>query len=41
MGTTMRRIDTAQGGDRIVTRTCATLRPGMQATAGTWRARRR
>jgi glycine/D-amino acid oxidase-like deaminating enzyme len=33
MGTTMRRIDTAQGGDRIVTRTCASLRPGMQATA--------
>jgi glycine/D-amino acid oxidase-like deaminating enzyme len=33
MGTTMRRIDTAQGGDRIVTRTCASLRPGMQAGA--------
>ena len=32
MGTTMRRIDGAQGGDRIVTRTCATLRPGMLAT---------
>ena len=31
MGTTMRRIDTAQGGNRIVTRTCATLRPGMTA----------
>lgn len=29
MGTTMRRIDTGQGGNRIVTRTCATLRPGM------------
>lgn len=26
MGTTMRRIDTAQGGNRIVTRTCAALR---------------
>lgn len=33
MGTTMRRIDTGQGGNRIVTRTCATLRPGMQASA--------
>lgn len=32
MGTTMRRIDTAQGGNRIITRTCATLRPGMMAT---------
>ncbi|QUJ75226.1 FAD-binding oxidoreductase [Sulfitobacter albidus] len=29
MGTTVRRIDAPQGGDRIVTRTCATLRPGM------------
>ncbi|QLF71805.1 FAD-binding oxidoreductase (plasmid) [Peteryoungia desertarenae] len=26
MGTTVRRIDTAQGGNRIVTRTCAVLR---------------
>jgi len=33
MGTTMRRIDTAQGGNRIITRTCATLRPGMTASA--------
>jgi len=32
MGTTMRRIDTRQGGNRIVTRTCATLRSGMAAT---------
>jgi glycine/D-amino acid oxidase-like deaminating enzyme len=31
MGTTMRRIDTGQGGNRIVTRTCATLRSGMSA----------
>lgn len=31
MGTTMRRIDTAQGGNRIVTRTCATLCPDMVA----------
>ena len=31
MGTTMRRIDTAQGGNRIVTRTCASFRPGMVA----------
>jgi len=33
MGTTMRRIDTAQGGHRIITRTCAKLRPQMQASA--------
>lgn len=32
MGTTMRRLDTAQGGNRIVTRTCAVLRAGMKAT---------
>ncbi len=32
MGTTMRRIDTAQGGNRIVTRTCASFLPGMQAS---------
>lgn len=29
MGTTMRRIDGAQGGNRIVTRTCASYLPGM------------
>ena len=29
MGTTVRRIDAGQGGNRIVTRTCATLRPNM------------
>jgi len=29
MGTSMRRIDTAQGGNRILTRTCASLRPDM------------
>ncbi|TMV08935.1 FAD-binding oxidoreductase [Ruegeria sediminis] len=29
MGTTMRRIDTGQGGNRIITRTCAELVPGM------------
>ncbi|WP_271948141.1 NAD(P)/FAD-dependent oxidoreductase [Ruegeria faecimaris] len=34
LGTTMRRIDTAQGGNRIITRTCAALRPGMTSTAG-------
>lgn len=34
MGTTMRRIDTGQGGNRIVTRTCATLRSGMRVGAG-------
>ena len=33
MGTTVRRIDAAQGGNRIVTRTCATLRSDMQASA--------
>lgn len=29
MGTTMRRIDTGQGGNRIIARTCATFEPGM------------
>ncbi len=33
MGTTMRRIDGPQGGNRIVTRTCATVRPGMMPSA--------
>ncbi|MEM6887200.1 MAG: FAD-binding oxidoreductase [Pseudomonadota bacterium] len=33
MGTTVRRIDVAQGGHRIVTRTCATLRSDMEASA--------
>ncbi len=33
MGTTMRRIDTAQGGNRIVTRTCATVRTSMEASS--------
>lgn len=33
MGTTMRRIDTAQGGNRIITRTCAVFRPGMKSYA--------
>ena len=32
MGTTMRRIDTGQGGNRIITRTCATLRPNTLVT---------
>lgn len=32
MGTTMRRIDTGQGGNRIVTRTCAEYRPGMESS---------
>nr|WP_298096173.1 FAD-binding oxidoreductase [uncultured Shinella sp.] len=35
MGTTMRRIDTAQGGNRIVTRTCATFLPGMVPSEAT------
>jgi glycine/D-amino acid oxidase-like deaminating enzyme len=30
MGTTMRRIDTALGGNRIITRTCASFEPGME-----------
>ena len=30
MGTTMRRIDTGQGGNRIITRTCAVLKPDMR-----------
>ncbi|MEO0865127.1 MAG: FAD-binding oxidoreductase, partial [Pseudomonadota bacterium] len=32
MGTTMRRIDTGQGGHRIITRTAAVVRPDLQAT---------
>lgn len=32
MGTTMRRIDGAQGGNRIITRTCASFKPGMLAS---------
>lgn len=32
MGTTLRRIDAGQGGNRIVTRTCAKLRPDMTPT---------
>lgn len=32
MGTTMRRIDRGQGGNRIITRTCATFEPGMEAS---------
>lgn len=35
MGTTMRRIDTGQGGNRIITRTCATFEPGMEPSAAT------
>ena len=37
MGTTMRRIDTGQGGNRIVTRTCATFEPGMEASEASLR----
>jgi glycine/D-amino acid oxidase-like deaminating enzyme len=37
MGTTMRRIDTALGGNRIVTRTCATFEPGMEPSDATHR----
>lgn len=35
MGTTMRRIDTGQGGNRIITRTCASFEPGMEPSAAT------
>ncbi len=35
MGTTMRRIDTGQGGNRIITRTCATFEPGMEPPEAT------
>ncbi|MEZ5534842.1 MAG: FAD-binding oxidoreductase [Thiolinea sp.] len=31
MGTTMRRIDSGQGGNRLITRTCAVLRSGLAA----------
>ncbi|MGP9806456.1 NAD(P)/FAD-dependent oxidoreductase [Paracoccus sp. NSM] len=34
MGTTLRRISSAQGGNRIITRTIAVLRPEMRTTAG-------
>ena len=34
MGTTMRRIDTGQGGNRIVTRTCAVLKQDMRPRVG-------
>ncbi|WP_339852915.1 FAD-binding oxidoreductase [Roseovarius nubinhibens] len=41
MGTTMRRIDTAQGGNRIITRSCTEFRPGMEPSrAGLARATR-
>jgi glycine/D-amino acid oxidase-like deaminating enzyme len=33
MGTTMRRIATPQGGNRVITRTCAAFRPEMQSKA--------
>lgn len=35
MGTTMRRIDSAQGGNRIVTRSCASYLPGMVPSEAT------
>lgn len=41
MGTTVRRIDSRQGGDRIITRTCATLRPNaVPSKADMLRARK-
>lgn len=33
MGTTVRRIDSGQGGNRLIVRTCATLRPGTRPSA--------
>ncbi|WP_138934235.1 NAD(P)/FAD-dependent oxidoreductase [Roseovarius arcticus] len=33
MGTTVRRIDTGQGGNRIIIRTCASLRPNTRPVA--------
>jgi glycine/D-amino acid oxidase-like deaminating enzyme len=33
MGTSMRRIDGGQGGNRIVTRTCASFRPNMDVSS--------
>jgi glycine/D-amino acid oxidase-like deaminating enzyme len=35
MGTTMRRIDTGLGGNRIITRTCASFLPGMEPSDAT------
>lgn len=37
MGTTMRRIDSGQGGNRIITRTCATYQPEMETRETTLR----
>lgn len=37
MGTSVRRIDTGQGGNRIVIRTCATLRPSTRPSRGEMR----
>jgi len=41
MGTTMRRIDTEQGGNRFITRTCAHFRPNMEVSGRSigWAAR--
>ena len=41
MGSTVRRISGEDGGDRIVVRSCASFRPGMQATPGDLRRARR
>lgn len=37
MGTTIRRIDAGQGGNRIITRTCATCDPGMEVSPAAMR----
>lgn len=37
MGTTMRRIDGPLGGNRVITRTCATFEPGMEPAEATLR----
>ena len=34
MGTTLRKIDSLCGGDRIITRTCASFHPGMETSEG-------
>ena len=41
MGSTVRRISGGEGGDRIVVRSCASFRPGMEATQGDLRRARR
>ncbi len=37
LGTTMRKIDPMQGGNRIITRSCATFCPSMKASVATFK----